>query len=152
MVGYELLFAKHAADITHLLGGRAYAIHKLLENEIEAESMQGALRAAWIVGQDSDGVKPHYDFDNIVSLIVSQDGRTEISIGSLFEPVGGMPAAERAARVLRLLRDRMHDRRRHDLSPAILIRRANRVAECRATKCVRQDPSTTQILRCTYIH
>jgi hypothetical protein len=91
MVGFELLFAKHAADITHLLGGRAYAIHQLPENEIETKSMQGALRAAWIVGQDGDGVKPHYDCDNIVSLIVARGGRTEISIGSLLEPAEECP-------------------------------------------------------------
>jgi hypothetical protein len=44
-----------AADITHLLGGRAYAIHKLPKTEIEVEPMRGALRAAWIVGQDGEG-------------------------------------------------------------------------------------------------
>ena len=91
MVGFELLFPKHAADITHLLGGRAYTIDQLPENEIEAESMQGGLRAAWIVGQDGDGVKPDYDRDNIVSLIVARGGRTEISMGSLFESAEECP-------------------------------------------------------------
>lgn len=100
MVGFELLFAKHAADITHLLGGRAYTIHRLRENEIEAEPVQG----------------------NIVSLIVARGGRAEISMGSLFEPVEECPRLNALLESLRLLRDRTRDRRQDSsFAPAALF-------------------------------
>lgn len=99
MGGLELIFAKHVGKITHLLGGRAYAIQQLPGNHTDAGLMQGAFRPAWIVEQDGDdGLKPHYDCDNIVSLTVARDGTARISMGSLFEPV------EESTRLYALLR------------------------------------------------
>ena len=91
MIDTELRFAKHVGEITHLLRGRAYTIHQIPENDADAGLMQGALRAAWIVGKDGDGTKPDYDCDNILSLTVARDGRTAISVGSQLEPVEECP-------------------------------------------------------------
>ena len=90
MTDTELKFSKHVGEITHLLGGRAYMIHEIPDTMTDAGLIPG-FRAAWIVGHDGDGVKPHYDCDNIVSLIVARGGRTEISMGSLFEPAEECP-------------------------------------------------------------
>jgi hypothetical protein len=87
MTDTELRFAKHVGNITHLLGGCAYTIHQIPENVPDAGFIQGALRAAWIVGEDCGGGKPDYDCDKIVSLTVARDGTTQISLGSLFEPI-----------------------------------------------------------------
>ena len=45
------------------------------------------MRAAWIVGEDGDEARPDYDHDNIVTLTVARDGTSEISVGSLWQPV-----------------------------------------------------------------